>query len=137
MVCSYVVSKGSMENYCRFIEKEADIWQVPEEMSTLARQVVCPAKDGLFLNIHLVPNAKRRQVGGVFDTSFLKISVLSPPADFKANQELLTFVAESLKIKKSEISLAKGETSRRKSLFIKGVPAELERKIAQWLWLSL
>lgn len=128
-----------MGNHHRFVEKEKEKKTElrEEKMLQLARQILCPAKDGVFLHIHLVPNAKKRQVSGLFDSSFLKISVLSAPVDFKANQELLTFVAENLKIKKSELSLVKGETGRRKSLFIKGVPAELERKTAQWLWLSL
>ena len=47
--------------------------------------------------------------------------VSSPPVDGKANKELIEFLSKLLSIRKSDISIIKGETGRSKLLSIEGM----------------
>jgi uncharacterized protein (TIGR00251 family) len=54
----------------------------------------------------------------------LKIRLAAPPVDGKANAALLKFVAETLRLPKSAVTLKSGQTSRRKVLEVIGAEAE-------------
>lgn len=60
--------------------------------------------------------------------AFLKVRVASPPVDGAANAALVAFLAKTLKIPRSAVRLASGETARLKRLELDGVDqAELAR----------
>lgn len=60
--------------------------------------------------------------------AFLKVRVASPPVDGAANAALVAFLAKTLKIPRSAVRLASGETARVKRLELDGVDqAELTR----------
>lgn len=59
------------------------------------------------------PNAKKNEVVGVHSDA-LKIKIKAPPVDSKANQELIRFLSEVLKLSKSQVSVCHGETSKNK-----------------------
>ncbi len=61
----------------------------------------------------------------------LKIRLAAPPVDGKANEALLRFVAETLGLPKSAVSLKSGQTSRRKVLEISGTTNEAVARLAQ------
>ena len=48
----------------------------------------------------------------------LKIAIASPPVDGKANKMLVSFMADSLGIKTSEVIIANGLTSHRKMIHL-------------------
>lgn len=54
---------------------------------------------------------------------YLKVRVSSPPVEGAANAALVAFVAKTLKIPRSAVRLAAGETSRLKRLELDGVDA--------------
>ena len=59
---------------------------------------------------------------------YLKVRVASPPVEGAANAALIAFVAKTLKVPRSAVRLAAGETSRLKRLELDGVdPADLAR----------
>ncbi len=75
------------------------------------------SKNELILSIYLQPGAKKSAVSGMHDR-YIKIKVNLPPVDGKANEALILFLSEFLKIPKSSIKIIAGEKSRIKKLSI-------------------
>jgi hypothetical protein len=55
--------------------------------------------------------------------------VVAPPVDGEANAELSAFVAKTLGVSKGAVSVVAGETSRIKTLAIRGVDEATARRI--------
>ncbi len=72
--------------------------------------------------VHAQPGAKRDRIVGEFNGR-LKIALAAPPVDGKANAALAKFLAKSLGVSKSSVSLVSGETMRDKRLRITSVSA--------------
>jgi uncharacterized protein (TIGR00251 family) len=79
--------------------------------------------DGVELLVLVQPRASRSKVVGVHDGR-LKIALAAPPVDGEANAALIEFIADALDVRKADVRLADGETSRRKRLLIQGVTLE-------------
>ena len=78
------------------------------------------AADGrITLTLHIQPGAKKTEFAGLHGDT-LKIRLAAPPVDGKANEALIKFVAETLKLPKSAVNLKSGQTSRRKVLEVIG-----------------
>ena len=78
------------------------------------------AADGrITLTLHIQPGAKKTEFAGLHGDA-LKIRLAAPPVDGKANEALIRFVAETLGLAKSAVSLKSGQTSRRKMLEVQG-----------------
>ncbi len=89
------------------------------------------AADGrITLTLHIQPGARKTEVAGRHGEA-LKIRLAAPPVDGKANEALLRFVAETLGLPKSAVSLKSGQTSRRKVLEISGTTNEAVARLAQ------
>ncbi len=69
------------------------------------------------LRIKVKPNAKNTQIQPQIDGSLI-VSLKAPPIEGKANQELITVLAKFLAIKKSQISIKSGLTSKHKLVVI-------------------
>lgn len=83
--------------------------------------------EGLRLYIKVKPNA--RQSGILSEAPLperLHVQLAAPAHEGEANKALIIFLANHLKIAKSRISLEKGQTSRLKTVFIKGKEEETE-----------
>jgi uncharacterized protein (TIGR00251 family) len=78
--------------------------------------------DGCTLPVRVHPGARTNAVTGVHDGA-LKISLTTPPTDGRANDALIAFLADRLRIPRSRISLVSGATSRSKTLRITGKSA--------------
>lgn len=74
------------------------------------------------LSVRVHPGAKRDAVTGLH-AGALKIALNAPPVDGKANEALVAFVAERLKLPRARVSLVAGTTSRSKTLRITGKSA--------------
>lgn len=82
------------------------------------------AADGrITLTLHIQPGAKTTEFAGLHGDA-LKIRLAAPPVDGKANEALIKFVAETLKLPKSAVILKSGQTSRRKVLKVNGSSRE-------------
>ena len=75
------------------------------------------------LEIKAVPNAPRAQVIGWLGEA-LKVKVHVPALEGKANEELCSFLAETLGLPKRSVRLLQGDTSRKKLLEIDGLTRE-------------
>lgn len=83
------------------------------------------AADGrITLTLHIQPGAKKTEFAGLHGGA-LKIRLAAPPVDGKANEALIKFVAEILKLPKSAVNLKSGQTSRRKVLEVSGSSREV------------
>ncbi|WP_462324357.1 DUF167 domain-containing protein [Desulfoplanes sp.] len=63
------------------------------------------------------PRAKKSGIQGLYGDR-LKIKIAAPPVDNKANRELVDVVAAVLGIKPRHVSVASGETGRKKDLLV-------------------
>lgn len=80
------------------------------------------------LAVRLTPRGGRDAVDGwALDADgrpYLKVRVASPPVDGAANAALTAFLAKTLKIPRSAVRLASGETARLKRLELDGIDAD-------------
>ena len=74
-------------------------------------------RDGIAIRIHAQPGAKRTEVVGLHGDS-LKLRLASPPVDGKANACLIEFLARRLRVKTSQVTITRGMSSRRKTVFV-------------------
>ncbi|PHY19147.1 DUF167 domain-containing protein [Caulobacter sp. BP25] len=79
------------------------------------------------LSVRLTPRGGRDAIEGwALDSEhrpYLKVRVASPPVDGAANAALIAFLAKTLKIPRSAVTLASGEAARIKRLELEGVDA--------------
>jgi uncharacterized protein (TIGR00251 family) len=78
--------------------------------------------DGCTLSVRVHPGARKNAVTGVHADS-LKIALTAPPVDGKANDALIAFLADALRLPRARISLVSGATSRSKVLRLTGKSA--------------
>ena len=70
-------------------------------------------KNSLTINIYVVPRSSRSEIVGIYNDC-LKIKLKSPPVDNAANEELIRFLADKLKIPKKNIEIVKGQNQKKK-----------------------
>ncbi|EJJ30442.1 DUF167 domain-containing protein [Rhizobium sp. CF142] len=89
--------------------------------------------DHIRLAVRLTPNGGRDAIEGIEPDGeggmLLKARVTAVPEKGKANKALIALVAKSLGIAKSSVSLASGDTSRKKILRIDGDPEDVMKKL--------
>jgi len=89
------------------------------------------AADGrITLTLHIQPGAKKTETAGLHGDA-LKIRLAAPPVEGKANEALIKFIAEALKLPKSAVNLKSGQTSRRKVLEVQGATTEAVARFVQ------
>jgi uncharacterized protein len=77
------------------------------------------------------PRAKQSAITGRFGEAY-KLDLAAPPADGKANEECVRFLAELAQVARSRVRIVTGLTSRIKVVEIDGVgQSELERRLAR------
>jgi uncharacterized protein len=84
-------------------------------MSSAADAAAWRRDDGgaLVLTLHVQPGAARTGVAGMHGDA-LKLRLAAPPVEGKANDELRRFLAEAFGVPLRQVTLLRGETSRRK-----------------------
>jgi uncharacterized protein len=85
---------------------------------------------GWVLPVRAQPGARKTgvlgEVGGV-----LKVAVTAPPEDGRANKALTEALRDLLNLKRSQLELLSGETSREKKFLVRGLTrAELASRVA-------
>lgn len=89
--------------------------------------------EGCILPVRAQPGARRNGVQGV-QGGALKIAVTAPPEDGKANQALVEELRRALQLKRSQVELISGASSRDKRFLIRGLTcSELEARLRQLL----
>ena len=86
--------------------------------------------EGCILPVRAQPGARKAGVLGE-QAGALKIAVTAPPEDGRANKALTEALRELLGLKRSQVELLSGATSRDKRFVIRGMSkAELEKSLA-------
>jgi uncharacterized protein (TIGR00251 family) len=82
--------------------------------------------DGATFAVKVHPRAKRNAIAGEVGDA-LKIALTAPPVEGKANEACLAFLAEVLKVPRSSVTIAAGQSSRNKVVRVQGITAEQMR----------
>ncbi len=83
------------------------------------------------LDVLVTPRAARDGIGDVHDGA-LRVRVTRPPADGEANRAVVRLVATALRVPPSTVSIASGQSARRKRLVLASLDdAELRRRLGR------
>jgi uncharacterized protein len=75
------------------------------------------------------PRARKNAITGELGDA-LKLSLTAPASDGRANQACIEFLANLLKVPRSSVTIASGQTSRRKVIRVAGLSAkEVEKAL--------
>jgi uncharacterized protein len=89
--------------------------------------------EGCVLPVRAQPGARQHRVLGE-QAGALKVAVTAPAEQGRANKALTEVLREALGLKRSQIALLSGETSREKRFLIRGLTRqELAHRVAQLL----
>ena len=76
--------------------------------------------DTLTLNIKVEPRTSRSGIVGPYNNA-LKVKLISPPVEGKANKELIEVLAKGFGINKKDVEIVSGQTSKNKVVRLNGV----------------
>ena len=82
---------------------------------------------GVSFVVKVQPRAKRDAVLGEIGEA-LKIALATAPVDGRANAACISFLAELLQVRRSQVSIASGHASRNKVMRVAGITAALLRE---------
>jgi len=83
---------------------------------------------GATFAVKVHPRAKKDAVTGEVGDA-LKLSLTSPPVDGRANEACIEFFAKLLKVSRTSVTIAAGESSRNKIIRVSGLSAEQLRRL--------
>jgi uncharacterized protein (TIGR00251 family) len=89
--------------------------------------------EGCLLPVRAQPRARKAGVLGE-QAGALKVAVTAPPEDGRANKALTEALRDALGLKRTQVELVSGQTSRDKRFLIRGLTrADLESRLAALL----
>ena len=83
--------------------------------------------DGVAFAVKVHPRAKKNAITGEIGDA-LKLSLTTPPVEGRANQACIEFFAKLLKVPRSSVTIASGQTSRNKVIRVSGQTAQQVRE---------
>jgi uncharacterized protein len=78
------------------------------------------AKDGIIIEVKVDPRSSKNEIVGAVEKT-VRIKLTAPPVGGAANEMLIELLAKKFGIRKSDVLIMKGETSRHKLIKLKGV----------------
>ena len=72
------------------------------------------------ISIYVQPRASRTEIVGLHGDA-IKLRIAAPPVDGEANDEVVRFLAKTLGVPASSVSVVSGSSSRRKIIEVSGV----------------
>jgi uncharacterized protein (TIGR00251 family) len=78
--------------------------------------------NSIVLFVYVVPRSSKTEVSGLYG-DYLKIKLKSPPVDNVANEELIRFLSDKLKVPKSNIEIVSGHKQKKKTISINNCKA--------------
>ncbi|RME74612.1 MAG: DUF167 domain-containing protein [Chloroflexi bacterium] len=90
---------------------------------------ITKAEEGSAFAVYVVPKSKKTEVVGKYGDA-LRVNLAFPMVDGKANDILLTFLAQKLKIETHQIEVAAGRNTAEKMVVVIGLtPGETEERL--------
>jgi uncharacterized protein (TIGR00251 family) len=83
--------------------------------------------DAVTFAIKVHPRAKKNAITGELGDA-LKVSVTTPPVEGRANLACIELLAKLLKVPRSSVTIASGQTSRNKVMRVTGLSAHQVRE---------
>lgn len=77
-------------------------------------------RDGTVIDILVQPRASTSVVAGVHDGA-LRIRIAAPPVDGAANDAVVELISKLLKVRKGDVEIVSGVSSRRKRVLVRGL----------------
>jgi uncharacterized protein (TIGR00251 family) len=93
-------------------------------------EFVVPIRDtsaGATFAVKVHPRAKKNAITGELGDA-LKLALTAPPIQGRANEACIEFFANLLAVPRSSVTIASGETSRRKVIRVAGLSADEVRR---------
>ena len=81
---------------------------------------------GVSFAVRVHPRAKKNGITGEIGAA-LKLSLTTPPVEGRANEACTEFFAKLLKVPRSSVTIASGQSSRNKVIRISGVTGQYVR----------
>jgi len=81
------------------------------------------SSNGVTFAVKVHPRAKKNAITGEVGDA-LKLALTAPPVDGKANEACIDFFAKLLKVPRSSVTIAAGQTSRNKVMRVAGLSAQ-------------
>jgi uncharacterized protein (TIGR00251 family) len=78
-------------------------------------------KEGILVSVKVEPRSSVKGFAGILDETMVKIKLTAPPSGGAANRQLIEVISDATGIKKSQIEIIKGFSSKKKIIAIKGV----------------
>jgi uncharacterized protein (TIGR00251 family) len=78
--------------------------------------------DSVTFSVKVHPRARRERIAGVLG-NIVKLETTAPPVDGKANEACIQFFADLLKVPRSSVTIAAGNSSRNKVIRVVGISA--------------
>jgi hypothetical protein len=79
--------------------------------------------DGVTFAVRVRPRAKKNAITGEFGDA-LKVSLTAPAIEGKANAACIEFLAKLLKVPRTSVTIASGQSSRNKVIRVAGLTAD-------------
>ena len=77
-------------------------------------------RGGVVIEVKVEPRSSKKGITGVIG-NMLKVKLTAPPVGGAANEQLIEVISEATGIRKSNIRILRGASSKRKVVEIKGV----------------
>lgn len=89
--------------------------------------------DGYILPILVVPGSSREKIIGIHDGR-LKLAVQATPEKGKANKAVISFLARTLKVRKQQLNIVRGQNDRLKDILVSEAETEeIHKQLGQHL----
>ena len=77
-------------------------------------------QEGVIFKVSIQPRSSRNEIAGLQDDA-VKIRLTAPPIEGAANKMCIEFLAKSLKVRKSDVEIIRGQSSRTKKVLVRSV----------------
>ena len=84
------------------------------------------SESGVTFAVKVHPRAKKNAITGELGDA-LKVSLTTPPIEGRANEACIEFFAKLLKVPRSSVTIASGQSSRNKVIRVAGVNGQYVR----------
>ncbi len=81
---------------------------------------ITQAEGGVTFAVQAVPRASKDEIVGIHGDA-LKVRLSAPPVEGRANEALISFLAKRLGVRKSQVEIVAGATSRHKMIRVMGL----------------
>jgi len=71
------------------------------------------ADDSIIIEVMVIPRSSKKGIMG-YTGDVLKVKLTAPPVDGAANEQLMELLSEKFGVRKGNVVILKGETSKRK-----------------------